>query len=761
MVKYYTASKSRTQGRESWAVIFRHPVRMDPGTGKPGRRVRRGLGTSDQGEADRMVEGLNELLRSPGFWEPSARSEAADRFDPRVVEIFYDGIEASTTDFKAVRDRLLPLPTQEDGYRSILLLGTTGAGKTTVVRQLLGTDPISERFPSTSTAKTTVADTELITTASGPYRAAVTFASRDEVTDHLTENVSEAALALFEGRGEAEATRRLLDHVNQRFRFSYVLGRPASSADDDDMVDDDDVVEADDVAADDRGLNEALASVGADLDVTATAEAIRSAVASLRSLVDEHAESVRQVLGGPEEDDRVIEELIEENLDAELRRTEEFHEIVDQLLDEVEKRFATLTVGELRRSRQGWPLSWAWESDDREAFIRAVSRFTSNYAPMFGRLLTPLVNGIRVAGPFTPSWRTDVPPLVLIDGEGLGHTPNSAATLSTKVAERLESVDAVLLVDSATQPMQAAPVAAMKAVAVSGNGSKLHFAFTHFDQVEGDNLPTFTAREEHVLASAQNVLKAVGDELGPAAERILHQQMDRARFFVGGIHEQLDPRRKAGRRSIDQLDRLIGMLATPPELAESGPSRPVYDRMNLSLAVAEAAKHFHSRWRGLLGVEQNPQVPKEHWTRVKALSRRLAEGRDDEYDTLKPVADLRYELQSQVYLMLQRPLRWDGGEPSDDETQAIIDEVSNAVTKRLFALTKKRISDDVRLAWQEAYSQHGPGSTFVRAKIIAADVYERGAPVPTVAASPDQNQFLKSVSTAITEVAHELNLVLE
>jgi hypothetical protein len=111
--------------------------------------------------------------------------------------------------------------------------------------------------------------------------------------------------------------------------------------------------------------------------------------------------------------------------------------------------------------------------------------------------------------------------------------------------------------------------------------------------------------------------------------------------------------------------------------------------MNLSLAVTEAAKNFHSRWRGLLGLDLNPDAPKEHWTRVKALSRRLAEGWSDEYDNLKPVADLRFELQRQVYLMLQRPVRWENGEPSDDERQAIIDEVSNAVTKKLMNLTRQ------------------------------------------------------------------------
>lgn len=37
--------------------------------------------------------------------------------------------------------------------------------------------------------------------------------------------------------------------------------------------------------------------------------------------------------------------------------------------------------------------------------------------------------------------------------------------------------------------MQAATVAAIKGIAVSGNASRLHVIFTHFDQVKGNNLP--------------------------------------------------------------------------------------------------------------------------------------------------------------------------------------------------------------------------------------------------------------------------------
>ena len=191
--------------------------------------------------------------------------------------------------------------------------------------------------------------------------------------------------------------------------------------------------------------------------------------------------------------------------------------------------------------------------------------------------------------------------------------------------------------------------------------------------------------------------------------------------------------------------------------------------MNLSLAVAEAAKACHAGWRGLLGLEMNSDAPKEHWTRVKALTRRLAEGWTDQYDSLQPVADLRNQLQVhlrnqlqvQSYLMLQRPVRCEGGEPDDDQKQVLIDGVSNALTGKLTELTRRRIAGDAQLGWQEAYVQSGRGSSFARAWIIAADVYDRDAPIPTVSASPDQNRFLKDVASLVAEVAGQFDVKLE
>ena len=91
-MRYYKASKSRSQGREFFSIIFRHPVKKDS-TGKSGLRIRRGLGTSDPKEADKLVGQMNELLRENLLWNIDARHIAEKLYDPMIISAFYDVLE--------------------------------------------------------------------------------------------------------------------------------------------------------------------------------------------------------------------------------------------------------------------------------------------------------------------------------------------------------------------------------------------------------------------------------------------------------------------------------------------------------------------------------------------------------------------------------------------------------------------------------------------------------------------------------------------
>jgi len=754
MEKRFVASLSRSQGRSAWTVIFRHPVRIDPNTGKVGLRVRQGLGTSDEAEASNLKDQLNQLLAEEAFWSLSARAEAEKRFHRRVVEIFYHGMEPEQSDFGAIRDSIIPLPTSANSdYRRALLLGTTGAGKTTLLRQLMGTDPATERFPSTSTAKTTVHETEVVL-AEGPYRAVVTFFPVDEVREHLNECISEAVLSSYRRDGEGDVLRKLLMHVNQRFRFNYVLGNGPQTADTDDEDDDEN----------DAAEPEGEAAADGVIDHAATNALLTKTLVTLRAIATRHGDLLKAELGAVDEkDQRVVDELFEEDLDRRLREDEEFHQISDDLMDEIEKRFDLLTVGTVRRNKQGWPQSWSWETDNRADFIKTITRFSSNHAARFGRLLTPLVNGVRVAGPFLPAWNGGKQPkLVLLDGEGLGHTPKSVAAISTSLTRRIESSDAIVLVDNAVQPMQAAPVAAMKEMVTSGSASKLLLVFTHFDEVKGDNLPNAAAKEQHVLASAENVLASIGEELGPFAERALRLRLKEACFFVGGIDEYLDGSKKANKRTIGQLQALLAAIDGIVEKPAPVAAKPVYDRMNLVLAVKNAAESFHDTWWPRLGLAYKPGVGKEHWKRIWALSRRLSTpGLGDEYDNLKPVADLRKQLQDRLYVLLQNPLRWDPAEPTDDaHKQQVFDGLANALSAKMQDLATRRVRAERMTDWQEAFNQSGRGSSYARASIIGERIYERAAPIPDATPSPDRNSFLHEVAAVVQSVCEEVGAKL-
>ena len=533
----YSASLSQSQGRSGFSIIFRHPARQDPRTGNPGLRVRRGLGTRDMEEAERLRDQLGQLLADPQYHTPAARAEAEKRFDPRVVDIFFDKMLPEEFDFRSLRDQAIPLPPSEsDGHRYVLLLGTTGAGKTTLVRQLIGTDPSRERFPSTSTSKTTIHDTEIILD-DGPWRAVVTFVSADEAREYLNECISAAARAIAREADDAAVLHCLLNHVNQRFRFSYVLGTgPKDTATFSDFDDEDEDEETEEHV-------ELFPTEESDvIDLDATSRLLASSVTRLRDLTSQLVGQLTEPNISAEEDRQTREELWEEELDDLLRDNETCHEIADALMDEIEKRFDLLPAGAVSKTRQGWPLTWTGSRpvEERRQFLRSVSRFSSNYAPLYGQLLTPLVNGLRVAGPFSPKWRDgQTTKLVLFDVEGLGHTPKSSSSVSTGVTRLIKAVDAVLLVDNATQPMQAAPLAAMRELVATGNARKLILGFTHFDEVKGDNLPTTNAKAQHVLASAENVLAAFGEDLGPHAERSLRERLETARFFLADLQEPL------------------------------------------------------------------------------------------------------------------------------------------------------------------------------------------------------------------------------
>ena len=124
MAQTYKATAKQNPGRKAWLVEFRHPLRTDANN-KPGKKIRKGLGTEDAQEAHRLVEQLTELLGDQSLWSVGAQAEAVTRYDGKVVEIFYGEIAPRAGLPLQLRDKLLPLPGHAEGYARVALTKAT------------------------------------------------------------------------------------------------------------------------------------------------------------------------------------------------------------------------------------------------------------------------------------------------------------------------------------------------------------------------------------------------------------------------------------------------------------------------------------------------------------------------------------------------------------------------------------------------------------------------------------------------------------
>ena len=202
---------------------------------------------------------------------------------------------------------------------------------------------------------------------------------------------------------------------------------------------------------------------------------------------------------------------------------------------------------------------------------------------------------------------------------------------------------------------------------------------------------------------------------------MLRRRVDEARFFLGDLHRNLAQSGTAGRRTVGQLNRLLDAVDQVIERPEPPQARPVYDRMNLAIAIRAAAISFHLAWRSRLGLGEAPAIEKEHWTRIKALSRRLGIMAQDHYSDLHPVSNLRSELQNRLYVFVQNPLRWEGAEPDEEEQQTKYDALAENLSSRVMELAIRRVWLMSVSEWARAYRLAGTGSTFVRARVIDAE----------------------------------------
>jgi hypothetical protein len=245
-----------------------------------------------------------------------------------------------------------------------------------------------ERFPSTSVNRTTTCETEVIV-GSDEFAAAVTFMSEEEADFEIRQSLSGAVLRTVDAAADADVAKVLLERSDMRFRLKYMLGDWPSEEPDVDPYE----TEVD-TAVDDS--DPTLLTVS-PTEMEQLSVKLRDYVGRIRGIASrcrEEVEKLQAPLNTLTPDERNIaldwiQELVEQS--------DDYAALASDILDDLRQKFDSIRFGRLMKTTTGWPRIWLMSAvaTDRSEFLAAVRFFSGIDRRHWGKLFTPLVNGIR------------------------------------------------------------------------------------------------------------------------------------------------------------------------------------------------------------------------------------------------------------------------------------------------------------------------------------------------------------------------------
>jgi hypothetical protein len=549
----------------------------------------------------------------------------------------------SYQELKAILNSLIPLL----GHIPIAyLIGDTGSGKSSLIRQLLGTAGFG--FPSALRLRTTVAPTEYVISSQAPLRAAFVLKSEKEILGHIEEIVEEANSIHYQRGlngevGERDLVTALGQSADERFRLRYIL---------------------------------------TVTELSVVAQTIRGDIIPKLHALIEHSRVAPQPLGP----------IIESELRRNLR--EEFAAVINNLAHIIFNRIREVCLVPLGASI---PEKHVFDGDHDQMsdFIERVKKFLGTM-----NSISPVVERARISGNIKAPWLPPDTELIIVDSEGIGHNLQDQ-TLSSRHLDHFYDSDAILLIDDGSRAFVGQALTALRGIVENGYTPKLFLIFTHLDQVDADG---DDRREQigQVFPTLMNAQQALNNQGISLSFHNLHTA------YLG----ELD-REQPDEESKEAIGEVVKLIREKHRVFADQFIPPAYNYGHLNECLNAATRDFRECWNQYLN---NPLPIGKPWQSVKAFNRRMYwEG--EEYQDMKPVAQLHQALVKNLDGFLSRPDRWI--QPIGAMKQeSCLTTLKQEVSRDLLAMVREIVIYKKQPEWEEGVDLSGTGSTFVRSKLI-------------------------------------------
>jgi len=441
-------------------------------------------------------------------------------------------------ELQARLEELSPIPVN---MPKLYLFGDTGAGKTTIVRKILGTEDL--KFPSVQQKRTTVAVTEYVLSRDLPYRATYLFKTEAQVTDlvdEILEIATENAYAHYrKGTISAAAVAEDLEETpDERFRLRYIL-------------------------------------------TAEQLEELAKEIFQFMPMLDRSVQALYLELQSKEEEIGVVVDLAMEQHKAVLAA------IKAKILGHIQMKVSEVCDGHKLFSGADF---FQHSSSDLEGFIAKAKLLLSSAK----NSVSPVVEYARLQGNLLAPWLPQNAELVLIDGEGIGHDTREASRLSARHLDYFHFADSIGLVEECKKPFASGGKSAIEGVVRNGYSEKFNLLFTKLDEVEVSDGES-SNRDDQIravkkgLVNVKNALKEDGADLDIGADHL---------YYMSNMNgSQLDP------TSIAEVNRLLGSIKARFDEAKPQFVQPTYDYEMLSSYLSKSSGSFTAKWNSMLSAK--------------------------------------------------------------------------------------------------------------------------------------------------------------
>ncbi len=338
----------------------------------------------------------------------------------------------------------------------LYFLGDTGAGKTTIIRKLLGTE--ESKFPTTRQKRTTVAPTEYVIRNGTGFDLTVVLKPLSEIEGYVNEILKDAIGKFYKDRAKEKIVKNIRQTNDQRFRLYYLLSAEFSTA-------------------------------------------IAARIENLLPALEDGVRAYQQVFPDDKDETGIFVEFVISELGT------PYSDIRDAVVGEIQRLTAESCDGATLVTE--WRLH-KFETESRDIFIKKCKELLSSEIDS----ISPVIEYARIRGNLKAPWLRENVEAVVIDGEGIGHDTKEAGQLDSRHYDYFYDSDAILLIEESKKPFVAGGKSALKSIFQRGYGDKLFLLFTKLDEVEpyDSEDPTDDDRIEDVRDGLSNVLASLRDD---------------------------------------------------------------------------------------------------------------------------------------------------------------------------------------------------------------------------------------------------------